>query len=43
MHRQSRIVGGWRVCLLTTWNVDFALADERERNRMQKNKMNLVL
>ena len=28
----------WRMAciLLATWNVDFALLDEREKNRMQK-------
>ena len=35
----------WRMAriLPTTWKVDFALVDEREKDRMQKNEMNLVL
>jgi hypothetical protein len=32
----SRIVGGWRVYYLATWIVDFALVDEREKNRLQE-------
>ena len=35
----------WRMAsiLPATWIVDFAMVDEREKNRMQKNQMYLVL
>ena len=35
----------WRMAriLHATWNVDFPLVDEREKNKCEKNKMNLVL
>jgi hypothetical protein len=35
----------WRMaCILpATWNVSFALVDEREKNRMRENHMNVVM
>ena len=29
--------------LLATWNVDLSLVDDREKNQMQEESMNLVL